>query len=103
MRHHHTIPVIGAPLRHLRSHASRHNGDLVVHGAYRYLSGPTVVRKRGCPLGDRPVIGLIIAKYGHFNHVGATGEVRAAPGAPLAVHGSVAEWVRTGSWISEPA
>ena len=61
--------------------------------------GPTVMRKLGYLLGDRPEIGLILATHGHFDHVGAAGEVRAALGAPLAVHGGDVGWVRTGTWI----
>jgi len=33
----------------------------------------------------------IVNTHGHFDHVGADGEVRAATGAPIAIHGSDAE------------
>jgi glyoxylase-like metal-dependent hydrolase (beta-lactamase superfamily II) len=61
--------------------------------------GSAVVRRLRRLLGERQRIDLQIATHGHFDHVGAAGAVRAAFGAPLAVHGGDAEWVRTGTWI----
>ena len=59
---------------------------------------PAVLRGLGrLPVWGVPV-GLMVATHGHFDHVGAAGALRAALGAPLAVHRGDAEWVRTGTW-----
>jgi glyoxylase-like metal-dependent hydrolase (beta-lactamase superfamily II) len=39
-------------------------------------------------------VGLIVATHGHFDHIGAAGEARAASRAPLALHRADLEWAR---------
>lgn len=61
--------------------------------------GRAVVRKLNALLASSPAVRLLVATHGHFDHIGAAAEVRAALGAPLAVHRADAEWVRTALWV----
>ena len=75
----------------------RDRGAIVVDpGGAR--QAPAVVRGLGRLGGGRVPVGLIVVTHGHFDHVGAAGALRAALGAPLAVHRGDAEWLRTGTW-----
>ncbi|MBI5885510.1 MAG: MBL fold metallo-hydrolase [Deltaproteobacteria bacterium] len=40
---------------------------------------------------ERLIVRYIVNTHGHFDHVGSDGEVKAALGAPIAIHGSDAE------------
>lgn len=61
-------------------------------------AGRAVVRWLRHVIDDPHDVRLIIATHGHFDHVGAAGEVREATGAPLAIHGADAGWVSSGSF-----
>ena len=60
--------------------------------------GAAVVRKLRRVVPDLHQVGLLVATHGHFDHVGATAEVRAATGAPLALHRGDEGWVRAGTF-----
>ena len=64
--------------------------------------GKTVLRKLRRLLDDPHEIQLLVATHGHFDHIGAAGDLRAATGAPLAVHSGDADWVRTGTFHWPP-
>jgi glyoxylase-like metal-dependent hydrolase (beta-lactamase superfamily II) len=61
--------------------------------------GRAVVKQLNALLASSPAVRLLIATHGHFDHVGAAAHVRAALGAPLAVHRGDAEWVRAATWV----
>jgi glyoxylase-like metal-dependent hydrolase (beta-lactamase superfamily II) len=59
-------------------------------------SGRSAVRKVLLRLGTPPRLNLMIITHGHFDHVGAAPGLRAATGAPIAVHRADAPWLRAG-------
>ena len=59
-------------------------------------SGRSAVRKVLPRLGTPPRLDLMVITHGHFDHVGAAPRLRAATGAPIAVHLADAPWLRAG-------
>ncbi len=61
--------------------------------------GRAVYRKLERRRSGAAPVRLLVATHGHFDHIGAAANLRAAYGAPLAVHREDAEWVRTAVWV----
>ena len=59
-------------------------------------SGRSAVRKVLPRLGTPPRLDLMVITHGHLDHVGAAAGLRAATGAPIAVHLADAPWLRAG-------
>jgi hydroxyacylglutathione hydrolase len=75
----------------------RERGAILIDTGPRPL-GRTVLRKLRRVVDDLHDIRLLIATHGHFDHIGAAPQLRAATGAPLTVHDADAEWVRSATF-----
>jgi hydroxyacylglutathione hydrolase len=66
--------------------------------AWARAAAPKVLRLLGSP----PRLDLIVITHAHFDHVAAAGPLRAATGAPIAVHRADAPWLRDGVAVWPP-
>lgn len=64
--------------------------------------GKAVLRKLARLPGGTEGIGLAVITHGHFDHIGAAGDVREATGAKIAIHAGDARWLEHGEFAMPP-